>query len=122
VERTRAVLSQTLNDYAQVILESLGEVEDSLTQELKQRELIESLSKQFNLSLQVIQRVRDNYTHGGVDYLRVLDALLTHQLLERTLLEERRRLFEFRINLCRAIGGGWELNPTVSVSERGRES
>ena len=109
VDRMRAVTSQTLNNYGQVILDSLREVEDALAQERQQRELIGSLNKQKELSRAVIQRIRDSYKHGAVDYLRVLDALLTDQRLERSLLEERRKLIEYRINLCRALGGGWAL-------------
>ena len=107
VDRARAVTSQSLNDYGQVIIDSLGEVENALAQEGKQHELIESLSKQLELSKEVIQRIRDNYTHGAVDYLRVLDALLTDQQLERRLLQARRELIGYRIDLYRALGGDW---------------
>lgn len=109
VERTRAVTSQALNEYGQTVLESLGEVEDALIQEANQRTYIASLEKQIELSDQAVERVRDTYISGGEDYLRVLDALLTIQSLERTYLEAQRQLIEFRIDLCRALGGGWEI-------------
>jgi outer membrane protein TolC len=116
VDRSRSVKSQRLNEFGQAILEGFGEVEDALTQERRQKELIESLEKQYEFSGQVIQRLRDQYTQGAVDYLRVLDALLTHQALERTLLEARRQLIEYRITLYRALAGGWNMNPPNSAA------
>lgn len=122
VDRTRAVKSQRLNEYGQAILDGFGEVEDALTQEKRQKELIESLEKQFEFSEQVIERLRDNYSHGALDYLRVLDALLTHQALERNLLQARRQIIEYRITLYRALAGGWDMTPPQSAvdGETGR--
>lgn len=116
VDRRRAVTSQNLHEYAQIILDSLGEIEDALIQERKQQALIVSLNKQIALSKQVTERIRDRYAHGAVDYLRILDVLLTNQSLERNLLEAHRRLIEFRIALYRALGGGWEMTPPGHAS------
>jgi NodT family efflux transporter outer membrane factor (OMF) lipoprotein len=109
VDRTRAVLSERVRDYGQTVLVALGEVEDALVQERKQQELIVSLEKQLELSTQVIDRLRDAYINGAVDYLRVLDVVLRHQTLQRELLLARRQLILYRIDLCRALGTGWEL-------------
>lgn len=109
VDRTRAVLSESLHDYGQVILDSLGEVEDALVTERKQRDLILSLQRQLELSDQVIDRIRESYTKGAVDYLRVLETLSTNQALQRNVLEAERQLIEYRIDLCRALAGGWEM-------------
>ncbi len=116
VERTHAVTSERLHEYAQTILDSLREVEDALTQERRQKALILSLNKQLKLSKQVIERIRDRYAHGTVDYLRILDVLLTDQTLERNLLEAHRKLIEFRIALHRALAGGWEMIPPKQAS------
>ena len=94
-----------------MILTALGEVEDALVQERKQRELITSLEKQLELSGLAIERVRDIYMKGAVDYLRVLDVLLTHQELQRNHIDARLQLIRFRIDLCRALGGGWQMGP-----------
>ncbi|NQU10293.1 efflux transporter outer membrane subunit [bacterium] len=111
VERQRAVMAERFHQYGQTVLTALGEVEDALVQERQQRALIASLEKQLELSRHVIDRTRDSYTKGAVDYLRVLDALSTHQALQRTHLQAQRQLIEFRINLGRALGGGWDLTP-----------
>ena len=98
-----------MNDYRQQLLDALGEVEDALARERQQRAFIDSLDKQLLLSRQVIGRVRDSYLYGAVDYLRVLDVLVTDQNLERSRLTAQRELIDTRIALCRALAGGWTL-------------
>lgn len=109
VARTRAIVNERLHIYGQVVLASLADVENALVQETEQKVYLESLEKQLVLSEQVILRARDNYTSGGADYLRVLDALQTHQQLERSYLIAKREWIAYRIALCRALGGGWEM-------------
>ena len=109
VDRSRAVAEQSLSDYKQQLLDALGEVEDALLRERQQRAFIDSLDKQLVLSSQVIGRVRDSYLYGAVDYLRVLDVLLTNQNLERSRLTAQRELIDNRIALCRALAGGWSM-------------
>lgn len=110
VDRTRAAASEALHTYGQTILDALGEVEDALVQEQRQRDYIASIDKQLTLAGQVIERVRDRYIQGTVDYQRVLDALLSHQELQRSLLTAKRDLVQYRIDLCRALGSGWTLD------------
>ncbi|MEN8763646.1 MAG: hypothetical protein ABF290_14570, partial [Thiogranum sp.] len=74
----------------------------------------DSLDKQQVLSKQVIDRVRDSYLYGAVDYLRVLDVLLTDQNLERSRLTAQRELIDNRIALCRALAGGWILERRIA--------
>jgi len=64
----------------------------------------------LELAEQAFGRIRDRYLNGAEDYQRVLGALLSKQLLQRTQLLAQRELFVNRINLCRALAGGWELS------------
>jgi len=109
VARTRAVAAERLHAYAQAILTSLQEVEDALVQEQRQRELLASLERQLDLASRSTTQTRDRYTKGAEDYLRVLTVLQSYQRLERNVLAARRALIEFRIDLYRALGGGWGL-------------
>jgi NodT family efflux transporter outer membrane factor (OMF) lipoprotein len=109
VDRTRAVAAEALHSYGQLVLESFGEVEDALVQERQQRAFLASLDKQLELAIQSTQRIRDRYIKGAEDYQRVLTALLSYQTLQRRKLTAERNLFEFRIALCRALGGSWEM-------------
>jgi len=116
VERSRAVLAERISDYGQTVVIALQEVEDALVQEARQRELIASLESQLTLSGQVLERLRDRYLNGAADYLDVLDALSTRQSLERDLLAARRALIELRVDLARALGGGWRLDAPSRIA------
>ncbi len=117
-KRTRAVLSEKLNDYSQSVLEALQETEDAISQEQYQRQYAESLQKQLALSRDVYERTYQNYLKGQLDYLRVLSAVVTLQRLEQSELTARRVLVERRIDLCRSIAGGWPLQrPEMATLE-----
>jgi NodT family efflux transporter outer membrane factor (OMF) lipoprotein len=109
VERTRAVLSERLNNYSQSVLNALQETEDAITQEWHQRMYIESLQKQLALAHNVYERTYEYYLKGQLDYLRVLTALISMQGLEQRELTARRILIERRIDVCRSIAGGWPM-------------
>ena len=109
VDRTRAVAGEALHTYGQTILNALGEVENAMVQEQHRRDFIVSFDKQLTLAGQVIERVRDRYLQGTVDYQGVLDALLSQQTLQRSLLTANQDLVQDRIDLCRALGTGWTL-------------
>lgn len=108
VQRTRAVLSERINTYTHKVLTAIGEVEDAIQQEYYQRQLIVNLHQQLALAEHVSDRTRESYLKGQVDYIRVLDALVSRQTLERNELSARRILISHRIDLCRAIAGAWE--------------
>ena len=109
VDRTKAAASESLNDYAQVVLDALGEVEDALAQEAQQQKYVKSLGEQVDLSRQSTEQTRENYMKGAGNFLRFLTTLLSHQRLQRTHLQARRELIQFRIDLYRALGGSWQM-------------
>jgi NodT family efflux transporter outer membrane factor (OMF) lipoprotein len=109
VERSQAVVSQLLNQYSQTVLEALQDVEDALTQEYHQALFLASLQAQLKLAQEVSQKTYTRYKLGAMDYLRVLDALRTEQLLEVRELAARRLLLDYRIDLCRSIAGSWDI-------------
>lgn len=108
-ERQRAILSQRINEYSQIVLQALQEVEDALTQERYQRATVANVQQQLSTSRTVLSRLRENHRYGQLDYLRVLESLSSSQNLERNELAARRILIERRIDLCRAIAGSWEM-------------
>jgi len=107
VERTRAAARAALHDYSSVVINALTEVENALARESQQSLQLQSLERQLQLTGEVVERARFNYTKGSVDYLTVLDALRTHQGLQRDQLTARRQLLSYRIALHRALSGGW---------------
>lgn len=115
--RAKSARSESLNKYGQVILNSLKEVEDSLIQESQQKKRLDSLEKQFELSIKSVMLTRESYMHGVMDFLRLLNTLLNHHALQRTQLTAQRELIEYRINLYRALGGSFEMNRAESESK-----
>ena len=111
VDRTQAAASEALHTYGQTVLDALGEVEDALAQETQQRTYVASLTEQLRLSRLSTEQTRLGYIKGTTTYLRFLTTVLNHQQLQRTHLLASRELIQHRINLYRALGGGWNMTP-----------
>lgn len=109
VARTRAVASERLHELEKTMLTALKEVEDALAREQKQREFVERLREQVEVSRQALELSRRSYLNGVLDYLSVLVNLRALQSLERKELEARKELIMCRIDLYRALAGGWSL-------------
>ncbi len=67
----------------------------------------------MKIARQTLEFTRERYMNGATDYLPTLTALQTLQRLERSRVEAQRRLIIFRINLYRALAGGWDLERDV---------
>ena len=109
VDRTRAVASERLHQYGQAVLTAFQEVEDAMVQEFRQGQYLENVTARVGLAREELRRSRERYLNGATDYLPVLAAIQALQLLERQQLEEKRKLVEHRIDLYRALGGGWKM-------------
>ncbi len=105
VEKRQAVSKQLLNQYGQTILQAIGEVEDAIIQEKVQMEILDNLNIRLELAAQTVDHVATRYRSGAEDYQRVLLALLSHQELQRKIIESQLLLINYRISLYRALGG-----------------
>jgi NodT family efflux transporter outer membrane factor (OMF) lipoprotein len=121
VNSNKAVVAQRLHTYGETVLTALKEVEDALVLERKQAEYIKSVRRQLDLSEKAVDRTRDNYTKGAGDFTRYLTTRLSHERLQRTYLQAQRLRVEYRIDLYRAVGGGWSMSPPGSYSNRTKE-
>ena len=110
VLRNRATVSEAINTYGSLILTALQEVEDALSQEAYQKQFLTSLNQQLDIAAQVYERTQDSYLNGQLDYIRVLDSLISRQELQRDLLTAERELLERRIELYQALAGSWDLS------------
>ncbi len=116
VERTSAVASEELHNYAQTILVAVGEVEDALISEKQQQLYINSLQAQLKLAEQTMEQVKQRYLKGVENYERVLSALTSLQSLEQSKLIAQKTLLINRIELCRALGSGWKYSQSKNNS------
>lgn len=109
VDLSKAARSEVLHNYEFTVLQAFQEVENALVQEAQQREKTSSLEEQFHIATQVIERLRARYLNGATAYLDVLNALNSQQELEREILTARRTLIDFRVDLAKALAGGWPM-------------
>ncbi len=121
VERTRAVKLELLQAFGKTFLQALGEVEDALVRERKQREYLAALDRQLRAARSNLEEARRRYLHGLNDYLPVLTALSTCQQVQRALITAKRDLLSYRIQLYRALGGDWtgRLGPHGTLAAKG---
>ena len=108
VRRTRGAAEQSLHDYGQAVLTAVGEVEDALLIEEQQQQYIKSLQGQLDLAGQTLEQVKERYLKGVENYQRVLSAQTSLQSLQQTMISARLELFLNRVQLCRALGTGWD--------------
>jgi NodT family efflux transporter outer membrane factor (OMF) lipoprotein len=106
VSAAQAVLQQALLVFSHEYLLAIEEVETTLWQETRQRELIDALARREDLLVRTVEEARVRYSLGVTDYLPVLTALQELQRVQRRLLTQRRVLVALRIQLYRATGGG----------------
>ncbi len=108
VERTSAVARERLHDYGQSLITAVGEVEDALLAEMQQQQYIQSLEMQLSLATQTMEQVKERYLKGVENYQRVLTALTSLQSLQQSKITAQKDLLLNRIELCRALGHGWD--------------
>lgn len=120
VERTKDVVDEKLMDYGQVLLQAMVEVENALVQEKSQLEYIAELEKQLEVLANTLREAQNRYRQGLIDYLPVLSALQAKQRAALNIIQARRQLLSYRVQLCRALGGTW--TSELAVPERGGDS
>jgi outer membrane protein, multidrug efflux system len=112
---------QGVAEYAKTVLTAFAEVEGAfLTREeqLKRREYVVT----FLHEAREAQRLAESrYEKGLTDFLTVLDTQRTRFEAERDLLEVDFTLLNNRVNLHRALGGGWA-DPGPVMVEKGNKT
>ncbi len=117
VRRREAVVQRQLDALGGVVLVALQEVEDALSRERHQRELLRRRAHQLALSRETLEETRRRYANGLGDYIDVIVSLQSLQQLERQVLGEEVDLLVNRARLHRAFGGLW-MEQLVPASPR----
>jgi len=107
VKRSQAIVAERLIQYQQTLLTAAMEVQNALIREFKQGQHIRSLEKQTLFTRRALELSRQRYLKGLSDYLPVLTALTSADKLEADMIRSQREMLIYRINLYRALGGGW---------------
>jgi len=110
VDQNVAKTEETFHKYSHTVLEALAEVEDAISNEAHQHELVESYKEQARLTAQVAAQSAVRYRNGGLDYLRLLDTQLNEQQVASRTLAARHQELQYRLNLYRALAGDWDMD------------
>ena len=103
----RADMELAMADYRHSILQSLGEVEDSLSdiRLLQQEESAQQLAVQN--ATQASAMAASRYRNGQTGQLELLDAERSELTIRRQALSIRQDRYLASISLIRALGGSW---------------
>ncbi len=107
VDMNRAAYQELLENYAQVVIEALVEAEQALALEAARSAQLDALTHQLEAATQVLEQSKLRYQQGLTDYLPVLTALTIERNAEQATLSAQRQLLSSRIQLFRALGGGF---------------
>lgn len=107
VRVNEAVLDERLLAWADAVVTALAEVEQARALERVQSDYITELEAQVQTARHTLELAASQYRRGVADYLRVMSAIATLQQLEQATLAAQRQRLVYRIQLHRALGGGW---------------
>jgi multidrug efflux system outer membrane protein len=107
VRAAEAIQQQALVRYEQVIQTAFRETEDSLVDQKKTKEQLQTLKEQVGSLGNYARIARLRYDNGYTSYIEVLDAERSLFNAELSYTQTQGVLFQALINLYKAIGGGW---------------
>ncbi|MEX5745143.1 efflux transporter outer membrane subunit [Massilia sp. X63] len=116
VERSEAVLEETVGAYRQSVLAAFAEVEDNLAG----LRILSGQTEQIDAALLSARRSADLaqklYEAGRSSYLELLDAQRNLAAVERTAVQLRGNRAVTTVALIRALGGGWDAPAVPQVA------
>ena len=107
VRAAEAIQQQTLVRYQQVIQNAFRETEDSLVDQRKTKEQLQTLKQQVGSLTDYARIARLRYDNGYTSYIEVLDAERSLFNAQLTYAQTQGVLFQALVNLYKAMGGGW---------------
>jgi multidrug efflux system outer membrane protein len=112
----RAVYEEDVANYRQQVLVAFQEVEDNLANLRILDDQTKAQGEAVSASGRAAQLSRNQYTEGSVSYLDVIDADRTALQAQRASVQLAGAQAVSTVNLIRALGGGWQATPPVSVA------
>lgn len=108
LQDARARFNEAADRYRGSVLQAFQEVEDDLARsELLLRELGEQQAARAAAE-RALQLAMNRYADGAVSYLQVVSTQITALQSERATLDLQQRELQARVDLVRALGGGWQ--------------
>ena len=107
----RANQQEALLQYHKAILAAMQEVEDALIAFSAQQARRAALTEALNQSTQSLEVAREQYRHGLVDFLGILDAQRNVLAAQDAVALSNQAVITGLVALYKALGGGWDANP-----------
>jgi NodT family efflux transporter outer membrane factor (OMF) lipoprotein len=114
---TRAKAYAQMLQYRNTVFNAIKEVEDAFVQTNQQKLHIAALKKEQSIAQKALDEARNRYQKGLNDYLPVLTHTLTVQRLDREMIQQRAKYYQYHIYLYRALGG--QLPASMHMSKTG---
>ncbi|MBN2725508.1 MAG: TolC family protein [Deltaproteobacteria bacterium] len=103
IERSRAYITEMTVNLHKVILNAINEIEIYLSREVHQKKYIESVLKQIEFSKLAVRDLEIRYKNGVTEFSVYLNALISRQNLELSLISARGELIKIRGGLAKAL-------------------
>jgi multidrug efflux system outer membrane protein len=114
VELQKALQEQEIIAYQQTVLTSLQEVENALISSAKEQAHRNALMAAVAANRKAVTLAETLYTEGETDFLNVLQAQRALYATEDAIVQSTRTVSTNLVALYKALGGGWQDNPTES--------
>ena len=115
VEIEIARTEQLLNQYQQTILNAFREVEDAIVATYTYRDEYEARQRQVQSAVNAADLSWVRYEGGMTSYLEVLDLQRSQFSAELQASQALQQQIASVVELYKALGGGWSVQPTVEV-------
>jgi multidrug efflux system outer membrane protein len=108
----QARYEQAHTAYAKTVLLAFGEVEGALLNRKEKIDRRNRLLEYRDEASATLDVANDRYGRGLVDYLTILDAQQVRVNAELQLIAVEYEILSNHVSLCRALGGGWDMELT----------
>ncbi len=108
VDQAMGVVKERLALYEETVFTAIMEVENSIASEMYRKKWIGLLKGELDAANLALEEARKRYINGLDPFISFLTEQLNVQDLEISLIDQRTALFQDRISLYRAMGGGFE--------------
>ena len=112
------ITEQMRYQYQQTVLDAAAEVDNGISSFVNLQQRVKSLEETVLHNREYLQIAERLYAGGRQSFLPVLDAQRTVLQSEETLAVARAGLASSVVQIYRALGGGWQVDPVASSTTR----
>jgi multidrug efflux system outer membrane protein len=120
IKAANARADAQLATYEKTVLTALEETENALVDFGHEQVRRDYLRASERSATQAMALARQRYDGGVDDFLPVLDAQRTQLSIQAQLAQSETRTATSLVAIYKALGGGWEINPVGTASQRAK--